>query len=422
MHPIPKLTIEPQKTANKLKPNYLPVWNPYKKGYQQNPIPFLEGIRKKNPLHKGLHGHWMAFRYDDVKSILVSDKFRTVDIIHRIKDKESYLAEGESFNSLIETLDKWLLFLNPPDHLQVRKQISNYWNGYKLGDFIESEIDSLFREIENASEIDFIEGFAERIPIKVMCQILGLPPEDFPQLRKWSSVLSRISEPFSDLKKLGLLEKSAYEFNSYLKNHLNQKRGKQQADLMTQLLSAEENGQKVFTDKDILSICQLLFFAGVETSIYFIGQMMYCLVSNPESYNWLLQNPNAISSSTEELLRYTNPLQFTVRQVLENSEIDGKQIKKDEWIYACLASANFDDTHFENPTQLQLDRKPNRHIAFGYSMHHCLGAKLARDEGNLFLKALTKAQFNFELANPITWEDSVMMRGIKKLPLKIVLK
>lgn len=396
-----------------------PTWNPFRKGYSESPYEQLRILREQNPVHKGINGRWVLFKYEDVKFFLSSPALKTVKISKTIASKSRYLNGHGDFDQLSQTSAKWMLFFDPPEHTELRSVVTRVWNRYDLTDeiraIVEENIDLLLRK----SHVDIINDFANYIPSKVICKILGLPPGDYAKFRDWSYCFNSMLEPFSTLYDFAYYNEKAKEFYDYLGTVIQAKTQKPDEAFISQFLIANQDVDQPLNQSEVISVIAFLFFAGIETSINLFGESILLLIRRPDQARLLREDVSSASTAVEELLRYISPSQYTTRVASEDLEIRGKQIKAGEFIMGATVSANRDSDIFEDAEGLDLLRVKNPHLSFGYGLHYCLGAKLARLETLFALPALIRNFPNMALDpdRPYHWDKIIINRGLKSLPV-----
>jgi cytochrome P450 len=273
------------------------------------------------------------------------------------------------------------------------------------------------RERKREGATDLVAGYALPLPATVIAELLGVPAEDHARFHRWSNRLVSVSSGRDMLRALP----AALSFVRYLRNLVERRRAGPEDDLITALIRAEEAGDKLSED-ELLAMAFLLLVAGHETTVNLIASGMLALLEQPEQTARLRRDPSLVKPAVEELLRYTSPVEMaTERYARQDTEIAGRRIAGGGLILAVLGSANRDDRHFEDPDVLDLARDPNRHLAFGRGgVHHCLGAPLARMEGQIALSALLRRFPGARLAmapESLHWRRGLFLRGLEKLPL-----
>jgi cytochrome P450 len=281
----------------------------------------------------------------------------------------------------------------------------------------EELLDAMERERKRKGATDLVAGYALHLPATVIAELLGVPAEDHARFHSWSNRLVSVSSGREMLRAVP----AALSFVRYLRKLVEQRRAGPEDDLLTALIRAEEAGDKLSED-ELLAMAFLLLVAGHETTVNLIASGTLALLEHPEQTARLRRDPSLVKPAVEELLRYTSPVEMaTERYARQDTEIAGRRIAGGGLILAVLGSANRDDRHFEDPDVLDLARDPNRHLAFGRGgVHHCLGAPLARMEGQIALSALLRRFPGARLAmapESLHWRRGLFLRGLEKLPL-----
>jgi hypothetical protein len=399
----------------------LPVWNPFRGGYAENPSDQLRILRDVNPVHKGVNGRWIVTRYDDVKIVLTDPSFQTVKFSAELSSKAKFLDEGEDFDSIAAVAAKWFLFFDPPQHTEIRGWVSRIWNQYDLLSEIEGITEECLGLIAAKDRVELIRDFAVFVPARVVCRVLGLPPEDHEQFKLWSYSFNSVFEPFATLYDLKSYNRSADEFTQYMDRVIDQKLVRPDDYFISKLLGENERSHKPLNRSEIISVISFMFFAGIETSVNLFGQAVLYLLRDTRQAKLLIEDPEIVPTAVEEILRFVSPNQYTTRVAATNVEMRGQVISKGDFIMASTVSANRDPSIFEEAESLVLCRKKNPHLSFGFGLHYCMGARLARDEIAVSLPALFRRFPNLRLddARPHEWDKIILNRGLKSLPVRI---
>jgi cytochrome P450 len=273
------------------------------------------------------------------------------------------------------------------------------------------------RERKRKGRTDLVAGYALPLPATVIAELLGVPAEDHARFHRWSNRLVSVSSGRDMLRALP----AALSFVRYLRKLVERRRADPEDDLITALIRAEEAGVKLSED-ELLAMAFLLLVAGHETTVNLIASGTLALLEHPAQTARLRRDPSLVKPAVEELLRYTSPVEMaTERYARQDTEIAGRRIPRGGLVLAVLGSANRDERHFEDPDVLDLARDPNRHLAFGRGgVHHCLGAPLARMEGQIALSAFLRRFPGARLAmapESLHWRRGLFLRGLEKLPL-----
>ncbi|MGG0120046.1 cytochrome P450 family protein [Bacillus paranthracis] len=372
----------------------------------RNPIMFYKNLmeQKERFFHiddfYGMGGAWVVFHYDDVVAILKDSRF--------IKDlrkftpphyKQNPIEENTAVSKLFEWLMNMpnMLTVDPPDHTRLRRLVSKSFTPRMIEDLrprIQQIADELLDVVQEQRKMEIIADFAYPLPIIVISEMLGIPATDRNQFRAWTQELMKASvDPGQGTAVTATLEK----FINYIEVLFNEKQLNPSDDLISALVQAKEQEDKL-SKNELLSTIWLLIIAGHETTVNLISNGVLALLQHPEQMNLLRQDPSLLASAVDELLRYAGPIMFSSRFASEDVTIHGNRIRKDELVLLSLTAANIDPNIFPYPEELNISREENNHLAFGAGIHQCLGAPLARLEGQIALDTLLKRLPNLRLA------------------------
>jgi cytochrome P450 len=270
--------------------------------------------------------------------------------------------------------------------------------------------------------MDVIEEFAYPIPVNVICEMLGVPIEDHERFKGWSLDVARgldsiLLPPDSEVPRRSIASRTALA--DYFRELIARRRASPRADMLSGLIAAEEAGDKL-SENELLATCILLLIAGHETTVNLIGNGTLALLRHPDQLQRLRDNPALIGSAVEELLRFDGPVQRTARIPSEDIVVDGRTIPRGDMVMPFIGAADRDPAQFPDPDRLDIGRTDNRHIAFGWGIHFCLGAPLARIEGQIAINALVQRFPKLALATPNPeFRESLTLRGLKSLPVSL---
>jgi cytochrome P450 len=386
-----------------------------------DPFPVYRWLRDHEPVHWSASlKAWVVTRYEDVleifnqPEIFSSDRFRRVDA--RFKSKRLEVR------TVAEVLGDWLVFRDEPDHTRLRALLQKSFTARQLDknrQRIQSTINDLLDAVETSGEMDFIRDFAYPLPALVIALLLGAPTQDIELIKRWSDRLAAYLGGCVD-ERDNFAEASAgvAELRNYFRALLRDKQKSPTDDLMSLMLRAEHEGDTL-SPEEVVSNCVLLLFAGHETTTNLLGNGLFHLLGRPEQLRALAAEPGLGESAVEELLRYDGPVPATTKVATRDLDWHGARIRSGEMVLPFLSSANRDPRYFEHPDRLDVRRKPNRHLAFAFGIHFCLGAPLARLEARLALATLLRRLQGLELADPEPrWKPMIFLRGLESLPLR----
>jgi cytochrome P450 len=389
--------------------------------FKANPYPFYARLRAEAPVWRvtlrDRRTAWLVTRYEDVAGVLKDDTFAKDKLNAMDPDQRAKTPWVPGF---LKPLERNMLDLDDPDHARLRALVSKAFTPRlieRLRGRIEALCEELLDAMERESGTDLVAGYALPLPAIVIAELLGVPAEDHARFHRWSNRLVSVSSGRDMLRALP----AALAFVRYLRNLVERRRADPEDDLITALIRVEEAGDRLSED-ELLAMAFLLLVAGHETTVNLIASGTLALLEHPEQTERLRRDPSFVKPAVEELLRYTSPVELaTERYARKDTEIRDTRIPRGGLVLAVLGSANRDERHFEDPDVLDLARDPNRHLAFGRGgVHHCLGAPLARMEGQIALTALMRRFPGARLAmapEALRWRRGLFLRGLEKLPL-----
>jgi cytochrome P450 len=322
---------------------------------------------------------------------------------------------------MIRTFASSMLSMDEPDHKRLRDIVDEAFRRRAvigMEPHIQATAEQLASDLfAEGSPVDLIQRYARVLPLSVICELLGLPLADRPKFMAWAGGLSRLTGALDFFRMMP----NVYAMKRYIEAHLQTVRHKGGEGLIAEIVRVEREGGGRITPEEIVSMVFLLLFAGHETTTHLISGSVHELLKNPDLRDWLEEDWSRADLAVEEFLRFLTPVQFTKpRYVRRDVDLGGVTVKKGERIMAMLAAANMDPAANPHPERLDLERRPNRHIAFGTGIHFCLGHQLARIEGKCALKVLFTRWPKLTLAVPeseITWRSRAGLNAIDRLPV-----
>ena len=390
------------------------LFNPLLPEFHADPYPFYKRLREKEPIHQSPLGFWVLTRYEDCVAVLRDQRFGREEFQQMLT--AVYGDETEK-----PALPRSMLFRDPPDHTRLRALVSKAFTPRMIEtmrEHIQEIVDRLLDRVQDAGRMDVIEDLAYPLPVTVICEMLGVPVDDHGSIRGWSAEIARSLDAIGLPSDEGIVERgrrSRRALADYFRRLVPERRARPQNDLLSGLLAAEEQGDKLTPD-EVIAMCLLLFIAGHETTVNLIGNGTLALLRHPEQLKKLRAEPSLIGNAVEELLRYDSPVQRTARITTTEVELAGQPLAKGTMVITALGAANRDPAQFADPDRLDVTRKDPRHISFGFGIHFCLGAPLARVEGQLALGTLLRRAPNLALAeSKLEWRESSVLRGLKRL-------
>ncbi len=391
-------------------------FNPFLPEFVADPYPFYARLRTEEPVHQSPMGLWVLTRYDDVARVLRDPRFGRKGF-DELVDARFGTEPGQP------GLATSMLFRDPPDHTRLRTLVSKAFTPRViegLRPHIQQIVDGLLDRVRDGRRMDLIADLAFPLPVIVISEMLGVPAADRDRFRQWSLDVARSLDAIALPVGPEVIERgnaARRALADYFRGLIAERRQRPQADLLTGLIAAEEQGDTL-SQPELLATCVLLLVAGHETTVNLIGNGMLALLRHPAELRKLSAEPALLPSAVEELLRWDSPVQRTGRIAATDVELGGTLIPKGALVSAVLGAANRDPAHFPEPDRLDLARPDNRHLAFGWGIHFCLGAPLARVEGQIAIGALARRLPGLALATDRPeWRESSALRGLRALPV-----
>lgn len=348
----------------------------------------------------GMGAAWVAFRHEDVAAILKDPRFlKDMNKIAPPEEKRQVDKGNASVGELVDWMKNMpnMLTVDPPDHTRLRRLASKAFTPHMIESLrprIQQIADELLDRVKDQGKMDLIADFAYPLPIIVISEMLGIPAADRDRFRDWTHKLGKAA---LDPTQAEAVRAALEEFTRYIQTLLTEKRKHPGQDVTSGLVQAYDEGDKL-SENELLSTIWLLITAGHETTVNLIANGVLALLRHPEQMCLLRSDPALLPSAVEELLRYAGPILITNRLAGEDITMHGKEIRKGEIILISLAGANVDPHHFSNPESMDITRKENEHLAFGKGIHLCLGAPLARLEGQIAFGTLLRRLPELRLA------------------------
>jgi cytochrome P450 len=370
-----------------------------------DPYPLYADLRAEGPVVPSPHG-WLATTYDAVNAVLRDSRFGHAEAAPPPHETREQAVNRRLF-----------IKQNPPEHTYLRGLVGKAFTPRTIAALrpaVEGMVDDLLTALPAHGSADLIAQFCAPLPVAVISEMLGIPTADRADFRRWSEdmVLPEGDVPPEAHRRW---EEGCRQFADYLTALAAERRARPGDDLVSRLVEVADQDPR-FTDIDLLATCQLLLFAGHETTVNLLANGVLALLRHPSELDRLRADPSLVGSAVEELLRYDGPVHLTARHALEPLELCGQDIFEGDFLVLLLGSANRDPARFEEPDRLDLGRERNAHLGFGVGVHFCLGAPLARMEAQVALPALLDRLPGLSLTDaPRTWRHSLMLRGLNAL-------
>jgi cytochrome P450 len=371
------------------------------------------------PLVRSRLGLWLTADHATAVSVLRDRRFSSSPAHQAGYVPPSY-PDGDP-RARLPTAD--LLTLDPPDHTRLRRLVSRAFSPpaiAALEPWIRERAAALLDSVDAAAGLDLVDAFALPLPIAVICRILGIPEADQAAFRKWGHAVATTLEPTLTQTSEVRSRRAELELTDYLRAHIDARRARPDASLLSQLVAVEEEGDRLSSD-ELVSTALLLLVAGFETTVNLIGNGVAALLAEPGRVSWrrLHDEPSLIAGAVEELLRYDSPVQMTSRTATEDVGFQGETVRRGQAVLVLIGGANRDPKVFDAPHQLQIERDAAAsHLAFSQGIHRCLGLALARLEGRIALEELTRRYPTLALNGTPQRRPLIVLRGYETLPVR----
>ncbi len=399
-----------------------------------NPYADYAWFRAHDPVHVGEPG-WplgqpqvFLFRHRDVMQWLRDPRMvkRASQLPEFQALREERQWEPPEQDTFGFAASRFMLFQDPPDHTRLRSLANRAFTPRVVADRRE-EIEAIAADLlrafrgEQGGEGDLIQALAYPLPVLVIASVLGIPPEDMHRFRDWAAVLgAAIDLPMAGLADFAArADDATRDMSDYLRGIVTARRDDPRDDLISRLIVARDEEGRL-TDDELIATCILLMIAGHETTVNLIANGTLALLRHPDQWQRLVADLSLSGNATEELLRYDSPVQLTTRIVADEVEIGGVVVPRGSEVFFMLGSANRDEAVWDDPDTVRLDRQVGRHMAFGMGIHFCLGAPLARLEGEVAFQTLARESPGLELRDPHpAWRPGAVLHGLGRLDVRL---
>jgi cytochrome P450 len=391
--------------------------------FQRDPYPTYRHCLAGPSLQpmEGRPGFWLLFGYQACTTVIRDGRLSSIRPAKTlVAAADDALAE---FDDLVRHMQRWLLLRDAPRHGELRKLMNRGFTPAvveSLRHKVDAIIEALLDEMRNAGTADLIKDFAYPLPVRVICELLGVPEE----LHDRCVVLSNdIAVWFGDVRRpphsARVAQRAIRELEGYFAGIIRERRGTRKDDLLSLLMDASE-GAAGLSEEDLLAQCVMLLFGGHETTRNLIGNGIYTLLRHPDTLRELRNDDGLWQAAVEELLRYESPVQVFGRSVRSDLEIEGTHLPAGSTIAFMIGAAHRDPRQYTDPDRLDLQRPHNRHLAFGGDAHVCLGSTLARLEGRLSMSAVIRRFPNLRLGDEQPdWGSNFSFRGLNTLRVQL---
>jgi cytochrome P450 len=387
--------------------------DPFDPAFKSDPYPLYKRLREESPVYRAPGAAEVVLtRYDDCINVLRDPRFSANPA--NLNEQAAAQVQSPVYQPDIPIM----LFIDPPDHTRLRSLVSQAFTPRTIERRrarVRELVDELLEPVLDRGRIDVLRDLAYPLPVTVICEVMGVPVDDRDQFHELSSSASRLLDGNLDEETTMRGLTGAMQIIMYFTGLVDERRKAPRDDLLSALVAAEEAGDRL-THEELMATATLLFIAGHETTMNLIGNGTLALLRNPDQLRRLQDDPSLVPTAVEEFLRYDGPVHVTTRIATEPLEIGGVALAKGESATPLLAAANRDPARFERPDELDVGRTENRHLAFSHGAHFCLGAALARLEGQEVFSAMIERMGDWELvtAEP-RYRGHFVLRGLEEL-------
>jgi len=397
-------------------------FNPFRPEHRRDPHTTWRALRENAPVYRSrMFGAFVYTRYADVLQILRDPRFTTdrsdtpgMKMVMRMTKNEPDFAG---------MLERNLLTLDGDEHRRLRRLVSMAFTPRRVEQMrprLEATVEELLGRVAEDGEMEVVSDLAYPLPVIAIADLLGVPSDDHARFRGWVGRLVQLLDPFQGSGGAKPMIQATREIFDYFRGLLDARRADPKDDLLTAMLAAEQDGERI-GPIDLLALSSLLLVAGHETTSNLIASSVHLLLRFPDERKRLQDDPGLMPSAVDEFLRYESPIQLTDRAVAEDCEIGGQKLRKGQMAVAVLAAANRDPERFPDPERFDVGRTDNHHLAFGQGNHFCLGSQLAKLETEVAIAALLRRFPDFSgEPDPPAWRRSMIVRGPESLRVNLV--
>jgi len=392
--------------------------------FRSDPHTLLHAVRARGRVERDVVGVWMATHHADCSAGLRSNQLsREVQRSPGYAQLRPFIADS----TLERTCERWMLLNDPPVHTRLRRLVNAAFKPAVV-QALRTRVAAITAELLAALPVgddatfDLMSTLAQPLPVRVICDVLGLPADDFAQTKQWADALALIVEPVIRRADRVAADSAAIEMVEYLRAHIARHRAVgERDDLLGTLVAAHDADHGALSEDELLGNLILLFVAGHETTTNLLGNGLLTLLRHPQALARLRADPQAMPGAVDEMLRYESSVNMVVRHVVEPYAIGDSVVPSGDAILFMTGAANRDPAVFADPDRFDIARSPNPHLAFGAGIHYCVGAPLARLEAEVAFEQLLRHRPALALARPDeapAWRKLINLRGLETLPLR----
>jgi cytochrome P450 len=390
--------------------------------FQADPYPMLARLRREAPIYFSEPWEaWLVTRHADVHAGFRDERLSADRAAAFARHVPAALADEVA--PLVNNVRRWALFIDPPAHKRVRALLNRAFSP-RLINGLRPRIVAIVNQLLDASnghdQFDLVQLLAVPLPVLVIGELMGLPPEDRERLKTWSDDLAALlGAATPTLPLLRGAVRAIVELEAYFREHIAERRRTPREDLLTALVASEADGA-ILDEQELVATAAMMLFGGHETTTHLIGNGVHALARHPGQWRRLHAEPALAPSAVEELLRYDSPVQRMGRVVKTELVLHGQRLGAGQRVFLMLGAANRDPDVFAAPDELDLERADNKHLAFGWGAHYCVGAALGRLEAELVLAELARRFVTLTLDGETPPHlHNATVRGLSALPISV---
>jgi len=386
--------------------------------YVENAYAYFADLRQTSPIHRNSDGSYLLTRYDDMLAV-----YRNPDVWRSDKRVDFKPKFGDS--PLYEHHTTSLVFRDPPDHTRIRKLFQHAFTRKALAALetrIEALTETYLDRLEDQGGMEIVSEFSFKLPMEVVCDMLGAPSDDREAIRDWALLILGALEPRITEAQFEAGCKAVEDFKAYLRGLMDHRRrnpaARRPGEVLSDLMAAEEDGERL-TELELLHQCIFLLNAGHETSTNMVSHGVHEFLRRPVEIARLKADPALIEPAVEEVLRYQAPIQINNRRASTETALGGQMLPEGAVVHMMLGAANRDPAQFADPDRFDIARRPNRHLSFGHGIHICAGNALARLEARIAFQRLFTRFPTLRLDGPAKLAGRIRFREVQELRVSI---
>lgn len=392
------------------------LWKPLAPENVRDPYRMYDALRNASRIYLAQTGEYIVTGYEEVKTILKSQTFRTGNRLDWIKRQVKYLENKEQdLQAIHEAMNSFILMLNPPEHTRVRHFVNRAWDQREVDAIIQRNVEHLLGRLGHGP-FDVAREYAQPLPVMVICDILGITTSDYQSLADLAVAMNKTLDLYVSVKDLVSMNKASKRFVTFFQEHIKAKEDCPDESLLSKMIRKNHAENTGLNSRELTSIGIFLFIAGAETAASLITNCFFLLASNPDQMALLRQQPELLADAVEEVLRFDPPVQLLGRVSTIDFNLNSITIPANATVTLVIGAANRDESVFPKPNNFVIARKPNRHLSFGSGIHFCLGDWLGKREAQIAVSSFFRRYDEIQLVNEeLSWNKNLAIRRLDRL-------